>query len=117
MTAEVIFVGIKIWLKRSFSIYGNVPTVYILANRKHGALYTGVTSNLIQRVGQHKSHFIDGFTRKYNVDKLVWFEVHETMLSAIEREKQIKKWKRAWKIEMIEAENPDWFDLNPEISN
>ncbi len=85
--------------------------VYILASQRNGTLYTGVTSNLIQRVWQHKQGFADGFTGKYGVKKLVHFEVHETAESAITREKQIKKWRRAWKLRLIEENNPDWNDL------
>lgn len=87
------------------------PCVYMLASKRNGTLYTGVTSNLIKRVWEHKNHFIEGFTEKYNVTNLVWYEVHETMTSAISREKAIKNWKRAWKINVIEAINPQWRDL------
>ena len=86
------------------------PFVYILASKFHGVIYTGVTSNLIHRVWQHKHKLADGFSRQYNVDQLVWFEFHEDMYAAIVREKQIKKWKRAWKVELIENSNPDWQD-------
>ena len=87
------------------------PCVYILASKRNGTLYTGVTSNLIKRVWEHKQHAVAGFTKKYNVTQLVWYEVHETMESAISREKQIKNWKRVWKINVIEAMNPQWRDL------
>ena len=87
------------------------PCVYLLASRRDGALYLGVTSNLPKRVWEHRNHFVDGFTTKYGIRRLVWFERHETMESAIAREKSIKKWKRAWKIELIEAMNPEWCDL------
>jgi putative endonuclease len=92
------------------------PCVYILASRRNGTLYVGVTSNLVKRVWEHKSDLVDGFTRKYEVHGLVYFELHGTMDAAITREKQIKKWKRAWKIEMIEKANLQWRDLWPEIS-
>ncbi len=87
------------------------PCVYLLASKRNGTLYVGVTSNLPQRVWQHKNHLVEGFTRRYAVDRLVWFEAHETMLSAIAREKAIKEWQRAWKLELIEKSNPDWADL------
>jgi putative endonuclease len=87
------------------------PCVYLLANKPNGTLYTGVTSNLVKRVWEHKQHFVEGFTRKYGVDRLVWYEVHESMISAISREKAIKKWNRAWKVKTIEAMNPEWRDL------
>ena len=91
------------------------PCVYLLASRKNGTLYTGVTSNLVQRIWQHRNDQADGFTKKYEVHLLVWYELHETMESAIAREKAIKEWKRAWKLELIEATNPQWQDLYDEI--
>jgi len=93
------------------------PAVYILANKRNGTLYTGVTSDLLKRVWEHKNDLVEGFTKKYEVHKLVWFEVHERMISAIEREKRIKEWKRKWKIELIENNNPDWQDLFIKIYN
>lgn len=87
------------------------PCVYLLASKRNGTLYVGVTSNLPQRVWQHRNHLVEGFTRRYGVDRLVWFELHETMLSAIAREKAIKDWRRAWKLELIEKQNPEWKDL------
>jgi len=74
-------------------------------------LYVGVISNLIKRVWEHKNHVVDGFTKKYQVDRLVWYEVHETMESAIQREKAIKEWQRVWKLRLIENFNPDWADM------
>lgn len=91
------------------------PAVYILASRRNGTLYVGVTSNIVQRVWQHKNDLAEGFTKKYGVHTLVWFEVHETMASAIAREKAIKEWRRAWKLSLIEARNPQWRDLYGEI--
>ena len=91
------------------------PCVYLLANRQNGTLYTGVTSNLIKRVWEHKNDIVDGFTKKYAVHILVWYEVHETMGSAIKREKSIKNWKREWKIKTIEEFNPGWCDLYPDL--
>ena len=87
------------------------PAVSILADRKNGTLYVGVTSNLAARVFQHRNKEVAGFTKKYGVDRLVWAELHDTMETAIDREKQIKKWNRAWKIQLIEQENPEWDDL------
>jgi len=92
-----------------------LPCVYILASRERGTLYVGVTSDLPARVWEHKNDLVPGFTRKYGVHTLVWFEPHETMDSAIQREKRIKEWKRAWKIELIEATNRDWRDLHSDI--
>ena len=86
------------------------PAVYLLASRRNGTLYTGVTSDLVTRVAKHRAGTIPGFTRDYGVRMLVWFEQHATMEQAI-REKRIKKWKRVWKLELIEATNPDWRDL------
>lgn len=85
--------------------------MYILASKRNGTLYTGVTSDLIQRIWQHKHNQADGFTKKHNVHTLVYFELHADMESAITREKQIKAWKRAWKLELIEKNNPEWKDL------
>ncbi len=85
--------------------------VYILSNKPNGTLYTGVTSNLPQRIQQHKNSQFDGFCKKYNVKQLVYFEPHDTAESAITREKQIKKWNRAWKLQLIEKNNPQWNDL------
>lgn len=87
------------------------PTVYILASKRNGTLYTGVTSDLLKRIWEHKNDFIDGFTKKYPVHLLVYFELHEDMQAAITREKQIKKWNRKWKINLIEEQNPQWDDL------
>lgn len=87
------------------------PCVYLLASRRNGTLYVGVTSDLLKRVWEHKNHVVEGFTKRYGVDRLVWYELHETMESAIRREKAIKEWKRAWKRELIEKANPDWTDL------
>jgi putative endonuclease len=89
--------------------------VYILASKKNGTLYIGVTSNLIKRIYEHKNNLIDGFTKKYDVHRLVHFEMTSDIHSAITREKQLKKWKRAWKIHLIEKHNPEWRDLYEEI--
>jgi putative endonuclease len=87
--------------------------VYMMASAKHGVIYTGVTSQLPGRVQQHREGAIDGFTKRYGVHRLVWFETHETMTGAIQREKNIKKYKREWKVNLIERNNPDWHDLFP----
>ena len=91
------------------------PCVYILASRPNGAIYIGVTSDLVRRVWEHKNDFVEGFTKRYRVHNLVWYEIHESMESAISREKAIKKWKRAWKVELIEKVNPYWSDLYSQI--
>ena len=85
--------------------------IYIMTNKKYGTLYIGVTSNLIKRVYEHKNSFIDSFTSKYNLKKLVYYEVFDDINEAIKREKQLKKWKRVWKIELIDKFNPTWKDL------
>jgi putative endonuclease len=87
------------------------PVVYILANKRNGTLYIGVTSDLAKRIWEHKNNIVEGFTEKYKVHQLVWYEMHETMESAIIREKRLKDWRRAWKIELIVRMNPDWLDL------
>jgi|SRR5579884_3350041 putative endonuclease len=92
------------------------PAVYLLASKPKGTLYVGVTSNLVQRVWQHRENLLEGFTKRYGVHRLVWFELVDRMDVAIRREKQIKKWNRAWKIELIEKDNPAWRDLWPEIA-
>ena len=92
-----------------------IPCVYILASKPNGTLYVGVTSDLIQRTWQHRNDFVEGFTKRYGVHRLVWYEVHECMESAIHREKAIKKWNREWKIELIQKSNPTWRDLYNEI--
>jgi putative endonuclease len=93
------------------------PAVYILSNGKKGTLYTGVTSDLPQRIWQHRQGIVEGFTKKYSVHCLVYFERHERIEEAILREKQIKKLNRAWKVRLIEEGNPDWRDLYPEIAS
>ena len=87
------------------------PVVYILASKRNGTLYIGVTSNLAKRVWEHKDDLVEGFTKKYGVHSLVYLEQFGDMVSAIAREKQLKKWNRAWKIRLIENENPEWNDL------
>jgi len=91
------------------------PAVYILASQRNGTLYTGVTSDLVKRLWGHKNEQVEGFTKRYGVHILVYFELHTDMLEAITREKQIKKWNRAWKIKLIEMVNPEWRDLWGEI--
>jgi putative endonuclease len=85
--------------------------VYILVSKKYGTSYIGMTSNLIERVYAHKQKYVDGFTKKYSVDKLVYYEIHHDAYEAITREKQLKKWNRQWKINLIEQTNPHWLDL------
>lgn len=87
------------------------PCVYLLASQRNGTLYIGVTSDIVKRVWEHKNDAVEGFTRRYGVHTLVWYEAHETMESAITREKTIKGWKRKWKLELIEQDNPQWADL------
>ncbi len=87
------------------------PCVYILASKPNGTLYIGVTANLVQRVWWHRNDFVEGFTKRYRIHSLVWYEVHDTMESAIGREKAMKKWKRMWKVELIEKANSMWLDL------
>ena len=91
------------------------PCVYILASGPKGTVYVGVTSDLVKRIWQHREGVVKGFSHRYGVHRLVWYEQHATMLSAIAREKAIKKWRRAWKIQLIEAANPDWDDLYPSL--
>jgi len=91
--------------------------VYVLASKRNGTLYIGVTSALVQRVWQHKTKAVEGFTTRYGVDQLVYFEAHADAISAIQREKQLKKWRRAWKIELIEEQNPEWRDQYAEIAS
>jgi putative endonuclease len=89
--------------------------VYLLASERNGTLYLGVTSDLAKRVWQHKQKVVEGFSARHGVGRLVWYEVHDEIESAIAREKRIKKWRRAWKIALIEAENPTWRDLYDDV--
>ena len=91
------------------------PCVYILASDKNGTLYVGVTSDLIKRIWEHKNDLAPGFTKRYRVHDLVWYELHDSMESAICREKAIKEWKRQWKLDLIEHGNPEWKDLYPDL--
>jgi len=90
--------------------------VYILASRRNGTLYTGMTDDLARRVEQHRADAVPGFTKAYGVKTLVWFEVHETRGGAFQRERQIKKWNRVWKLELIERGNPAWRDLSDQLA-
>jgi putative endonuclease len=99
--------------KRIFMAY----YVYLLASRKDGALYLGVTNDLIRRVFQHRSKAVPGFSSRYNITQLMWFEIYDDPVSAISREKEIKKWRRAWKVALIVQENPDWKDLYEGIAS
>lgn len=87
------------------------PAVYILSSKRNGTLYIGVTSNLVQRIWQHRNDQVEGFSKTYNVHQLVYYELHDTMEQAILREKRLKKWNRNWKLRLIEKENPGWVDL------
>jgi putative endonuclease len=87
------------------------PAVYILASKKNGTLYIGVTSDLAKRIWEHKNNLVEGFTKRYTVHNLVWYEMHDNMDAAIEREKNMKEWQRDWKIKLIEKDNPNWNDL------
>jgi len=89
--------------------------VYILASAPYGTLYVGVTSNLVQRVWQHRNCFVEGFTQDYGVKQLVWYEQHQSLVEAIAREKRIKRWRRDWKVNLIQATNPQWDDLYEKI--
>ncbi|MBB5754164.1 GIY-YIG nuclease family protein [Prosthecomicrobium pneumaticum] len=91
------------------------PSVYMMASGKHGTLYVGVTSDLPRRCWQHREGTAEGFTKRYGVHRLVWYEMHATMEAAIAREKQLKNWKREWKANVIEQENPDWQDLSASL--
>jgi len=85
--------------------------VYMMASQRNGTLYIGVTSNLIKRIWEHKTNVVEGFTKKYDIHTLVWYEIHETIGSAIQKEKTLKKWRRKWKMDLIESFNPEWKDL------
>jgi putative endonuclease len=87
------------------------PAIYILASERNGTLYIGVTSDLVKRIWEYKNNLVKGFTKRYNVHSMVWYELHDNMGSAIEREKNLKEWKRTWKIKLIEEDNPKWSDL------
>jgi putative endonuclease len=91
------------------------PAIYILASHKRGTLYVGVTSDIVKRVYQHKNNLIDGFTKQYSTHTLVHYELFDDMYQAIKREKQLKKWKRVWKLELIEVNNSSWNDLYDDI--
>ena len=90
--------------------------VYMMARRRHGTLYIGVTSNLLKRVYEHRNNLIEGFTKRYSLHELVWYEQHETMASAIQRETSLKRYTREWKINLIESDNRYWEDLYPELT-
>ena len=88
---------------------------YMLASKKHGTLYIGVTNDLVRRIAEHKEGSVDGFTKRYGVTKLVYYETFDDVEAAIAREKKLKHWKREWKVNLIEEQNPDWEDLYPSI--
>jgi putative endonuclease len=91
--------------------------VYLLASKKHGTLYLGVTNDIVRRVYEHRTKAAIGFTSRYDIGKLMWFESYDDVVTAIAREKELKKWRRDWKIRLIEEQNPEWVDLYPGISN
>jgi putative endonuclease len=91
------------------------PAVYILASKRNGTLYIGVTSDLLKRVWEHRNSVIEGFTKRYGIHSLVWYELHERMESALQREKRMKEWARRWKVRLIEKMNPTWRDLYPSL--
>jgi len=95
----------------------NTYFVYILASGRNGTLYVGVTNNLIRRLAEHRSGLVPGFTRTYDVDQLMWYETHTSIDAAIAREKQLKRWKRQWKIELFQDINPQWVDLYPSLTS
>ena len=90
--------------------------VYLLANRPYGTLYVGVTSDLVKRIWQHREGFVGGFTKEFKVTRLVWYETHGDILEAIRREKLIKRWRRDWKVNLVQSMNPRWRDLYDEIA-
>jgi putative endonuclease len=112
--ALVIPAKAGIQTKRQWSV-DKQPSVYILASNRKGTLYVGVTSNLVKRVWEHKNDMAEGFTKRYSVHRLVWYELHENMESAISREKRIKGWKEKWKLQRVERDNPNWQDLYDQI--
>ena len=91
--------------------------VYLLASKKHGTLYLGVTNDVVRRGYGHRTSATQGFAKRYGVDRLVWFEIYDDAMTAIAREKELKKWRRDWKIRLIDAENPGWVDLYPGIAS
>jgi putative endonuclease len=95
-------------------IYGYV---YILASKPYGTLYVGVTGSLVKRVWEHREHVVPGFTKQHDITHLVWYEAHESIIAAITREKQIKEWRRDWKVNLIQAMNPEWRDLYVDIAS
>ena len=95
---------------------GSMYYVYLLARKPYGTLYVGVTSDLTRRVSEHKNKLVPGFSKQYGVDRLVWFEAHDSVEAAIRREKRIKEWKREWKINLIYHDNPHWIDLSSSLS-
>jgi putative endonuclease len=89
--------------------------VYIIASRRDGAIYIGVTNDIVRRVYEHRIKAVPGFTSRYNITRLVWFEIYDDPITAISREKELKKWKRSWKVQLIEKDNPEWNDLYESI--
>jgi putative endonuclease len=98
------------WFTTIMSYY-----VYIIASRKDGAIYVGVTNDIVRRIYEHRIKAVPGFTSRFNITRLVWFEIYDDPISAISREKELKKWKRSWKVQLIEKDNPEWKDLYESI--
>ncbi|MCA6112255.1 GIY-YIG nuclease family protein [Bradyrhizobium cenepequi] len=90
--------------------------VYLLASKKYDTLYIGVTNDIVRRIHEHKTKAVPGFTKRYAVHRLVWFEIYDDPITAITREKELKKWRRDWKVRLVEEKNPEWIDLYPEIA-
>ena len=111
----MLVVPAKVGTRWRYRVKERQPCVYMLASRRNGTLYIGVTSDLIKRIWEHKNNVVEGFTRTYEVHLLVWYELHESMESAIRREKALKEWKRGWKLRLIESRNPEWNDLYPTL--
>ena len=110
-----LVVPAKAGTQRTGDMSEKKPCVYTLGSKRNGTLYVGVTSDLVKRAWEHRNDVVEGFTEKYRVHALVWYEIHETMESAIAREKAMKEWKRAWKVRRIEETNPEWKDLYESI--
>ena len=111
MTIQILSCDILPKARSQVTSVNKQPAVYILASKRNGTLYVGMTSDLVKRIWMHRNDMVEGFTNRYNVHRLVWYELHETMESAIVREKRLKNWTRKWKLELIESSNPNWLDL------
>jgi putative endonuclease len=114
--ASYLVIPAKAGIQGGWRAVDRQPAVYILASKRNGTLYVGVTSDLVKRIWEHRNNMVEGFTKRYGVHRLVWYELHENMESAIQREKRLKEWKRLWKLALIENTNPDWHDLYQTIA-